>query len=161
MTGQRNDGPAAPAKPAARADAEDVARRLRRSMMRLTRTLRQYDTDDLTPTLASSLFTIAREGPLTLGELARSERMTNPSITAVVEKLTRQDLIERRPDPDDRRVVRVAVTTTGRRRVDARRTQRTAWLTVRLQQLDPADLKRLSRAADLLERMAEDPEVDR
>jgi DNA-binding MarR family transcriptional regulator len=159
MTGQRKDGLGPSLKPGAEADAEDVARRLRRSMMRLTRTLRQYDTDDLTPTLASALFTIAREGPLTLGELARSERMTNPSITAVVEKLTGQDLIHRRPDPDDRRVVRVTVTAAGRRRVDARRTQRTAWLTARLELLDPAELKRLSRAADILGRVAEDPEV--
>jgi DNA-binding MarR family transcriptional regulator len=128
-------------------------------MMRLTRTLRQHDTDDLSPTLSSSLFTIAREGPLTLGELARTERMTNPSITAVVEKLCRLDLIERRPDPDDRRVVRVVVTAAGRRRVDARRTQRTAWLTARLGQLEPAELKRLSKAADILERIAGDPEV--
>ena len=73
------------------ASPDDVAGRLRRSMMRLTRMLRQHDDDDLSPTLASSLFTIDREGPLSLGERATRERMTRASVTAVVDKLLRQD----------------------------------------------------------------------
>lgn len=132
---------------------DDVAGRLRRSMMRLTRMLRQHDDDDLSPTLASSLFTIDREGPLNLGDLAAKERMTRASVTAVVDKLLRLGLIERRHDQADRRIVRVQVSAAGRRRVKARRTQRTAWLTSRLQELSAEDLARLDAAADVLERI--------
>lgn len=132
---------------------DDVAGRLRRSMMRLTRMLRQHDDDDLSPTLASSLFMIDREGPLSLGDLATRERMTRASVTAVVDKLLRQGLIERRHDQADRRVVRVQVSAAGRRRVNARRSKRTAWLTERLEELSSADVARLAAATEVLERI--------
>jgi DNA-binding MarR family transcriptional regulator len=132
---------------------DDVAGRLRRSMMRLTRMLRQHDDDDLSPTLASSLFTIDREGPMSLGLLATRERMTRASVTAVVDKLLRQGLIERRHDEADRRIVRVQVSAAGRRRVNARRSRRTAWLTSRLEELSAEDVARLAAASEVLERI--------
>jgi len=119
--------------------------------MRLHRILRQNDSDDLSPTLASTLFTIARQGPLTSGEIARRERMKKPSVTAAVDRLAQRGLIERRPDPSDRRVVWVASTEAGRRQVDARRASRTAWLASRFVHLAPADLAALSRAAEIIE----------
>jgi DNA-binding MarR family transcriptional regulator len=131
----------------------DVADRLRRSMMRLTRILRQEDTDDLSPTLASVLFTIDRHGSLTLGDLARLERLTKPSVTAIVDKLVARRLIERQPDDRDRRVVRVELTTAGRRRVNARRSQRTAWLAARLGELPGPEVATLRDAAAVLERL--------
>ena len=131
----------------------DVADRLRRSMMRLTRILRQEDTDDLSPTLASVLFTIDRHGPVTLGDLARLERLTKPSVTAIVDKLVVRRLIERHPDEHDRRIVRVELTPAGRRRVNARRSQRTAWLAARLRDLPAAEVAALRDAATVLERL--------
>ena len=132
---------------------DEIAGRLRRSMMRLTRMLRQHDDDDLSPTLASSLFMIDREGPLSLGELATKERMTRASLTAVVDKLHRLGLIERRHDRQDRRIVRVQVSQAGRRRVNARRSRRTAWLTSRMEELSSEDLERLAAATEVLERI--------
>jgi DNA-binding MarR family transcriptional regulator len=134
---------------------EDVAQRFRGSLMRLTRTLRQHDGDDLSPTLASTLFTIGREGPLTSGEIARRERMKKPSVTAVVDRLVALGLVERRPDATDGRVVWVAITDTGRRRIAARRARRTAWLASRLEHLDPADLAVIVRAAEILDDLIE------
>jgi DNA-binding MarR family transcriptional regulator len=142
-----------------RADAaprpEEVAQRFRGSLMRLTRTLRQHDGDDLSPTLTSALFTIAREGPLTSGEIARRERMKKPSVTAVVDRLVTLGLAERRPDASDGRVVWVAITESGRRRVDARRARRTAWLASRLERLDPTDLTVIVRAAEIIDDLIE------
>jgi len=127
--------------------------------MRLTRILRQDDGDDLSPTLASTLFTIARQGPMTSGDIARAERMKKPSVTAAVDRLAERGLIGRRPDPSDGRVVWVAITEAGRRQVDARRASRTAWLASRFVHLAPADLAALSRAADIIEQLIaqEDP----
>ena len=134
---------------------EDVAQRFRGSLMRLTRTLRQHDGDDLSPTLASILFTIGREGPLTSGDIARRERMKKPSVTAVVDRLVALGLAERRPDATDGRVVWVAITDTGRRRIAARRARRTAWLASRLEHLDPADLAVIVRAAEIVDDLIE------
>jgi DNA-binding MarR family transcriptional regulator len=136
--------------------SEEVARRLRGSITRLVRTLRRNDSDDdLTPTLASSLYTITSQGPLSVGELSRREHMTKPSTTAVVEKLCRMGLIERRSDPDDGRVVHITVTTDGRHRIDRRRAGRTAWLTDRVERLDPHERDALSRAAEIIDQLIE------
>ena len=45
------------------ADAVEVAGRLRLSAFRLTRLLRQQDTEGLAPTLSAALATIVRDGP--------------------------------------------------------------------------------------------------
>jgi DNA-binding MarR family transcriptional regulator len=134
---------------------EQVAQHLRHSLGRLTRTLRRHDDDDLSPTTASILFAVAREGPLTAGDIARRERLAKPSVTAAVEKLATAGLVERRADDSDGRVVWIAITTAGKRRIDARRARRTAWLTIRLDKLDPVDVETLSRAADIVDRVVE------
>lgn len=135
------------------ADTVDTADRLRRSMTRLARILRQEDPDDLSPSLASVLFMLDGHGPITLGELARREHITKPSVTAIVDKLVGLGLITRTTDEFDRRVVRVRLTTAGRRRVNARRTRRTAWLAARIQELPEADVRRIDEAVDVLERI--------
>jgi DNA-binding MarR family transcriptional regulator len=140
MSGQRNQ-------------PEEVARRLRNSLGRLTRTLRRHDEDDLSPTTASILFAVGREGPLTAGDIARRERLAKPSVTAAVEKLATAGLVERRADDSDGRVVWIAITTAGKRRIDARRARRQAWLAIRLEKLDRADVETLSRAADIVDRL--------
>src|SRR4029079_10638229 len=95
----------------------DVAQRFRSSLMRLARILRQDDSDDLSPTLGSILFTVAREGPLTLRDIAQRERTKKPSVTGAVDKLEQMGLVERRRDAADGRVAWVALTEAGRRRV--------------------------------------------
>jgi DNA-binding MarR family transcriptional regulator len=136
-----------------------VAQQLRRSLGRLVRTLRRHDDDELSPTTASILFTVGREGPLTAGDIARKERLAKPSVTAAVERLVEAGLVERRSDDADRRMVWVAITAAGRRRIDARRARRTAWLASRLQHLDPADLAVLARAADIIDGITAPAEV--
>jgi DNA-binding MarR family transcriptional regulator len=138
-----------------RIQPEEVARRLRHSLGRLTRTLRRHDDDDLSPTTASILFAVGREGPLTAGDIARRERLAKPSVTAAVEKLATAGLVERRADDSDGRVVWIAITTAGKRRIDARRARRQAWLATRLEKLDRADVETLSRAADIVDRLTE------
>ena len=119
------------------------------------RTLRRHDDDDLSPTTASILFAVAREGPLTAGDIARRERLAKPSVTAAVEKLATAGLVERRADDSDGRVVWIAITAAGKRRIEARRARRNAWLTIRLDKLDPADVETLARAADIVDRVVE------
>ena len=65
---------------------------------------------DLTLTSASVLTTLERGGPIRLGELAASEAVTQPSMTATVDQLCRLGLATRLPDPGDRRVVLVSLT---------------------------------------------------
>ena len=56
---------------------------------------------------------------LTAGELSASTHVTSGTMTSRLDRLTRRSLVSRHPDPDDGRLVRVRLTGTGRRRVDA------------------------------------------
>jgi len=76
-----------------------------------------------------------------------------PSITRVVRNLEADGLVEREPDPADRRIVRVRPTDKGRRILEEGRRRRISDLAARLRALDPADLETLERAAELIERV--------
>ncbi|MFF5977214.1 MarR family winged helix-turn-helix transcriptional regulator [Streptomyces olindensis] len=56
-----------------------------------------------------SLLALERE-PLTTGEIARLTGLTSGSATRLVDRLERAGLVERSPDPDDRRRTRVSLT---------------------------------------------------
>ena len=55
------------------------------------------------------------EGSLTPSELGSRLRLTSGSVTAMIDRLDRGGLIERRQNPDDKRSVLVALTTRGER----------------------------------------------
>ena len=132
---------------------EELVGRLRFSIARLARLLRQQDTTGLTPTASAMLATIARTGPLTLGELAAAEQVAPPTITKVVGRLEAAGLIERVRDTDDRRICRVVISAEGRRQIELNRSRRTAWLTEQLAALPAEDRDRLAEAVAVLEHL--------
>src|SRR5439155_22655892 len=117
--------------------APEIAARLRLSATRLARRLRQESGAGLSPSQQSALAVIANHGPLTLGALAEHERVAPPSITKVVSKLECDGLVVRTPDPGDRRVCRVAISPEGSALLEESRRRKTAWLTARINELDP------------------------
>lgn len=135
----------------------ETAGRLRFSVFRLSRLLRQQDDSPFAPAQIAALATIAREGPITLGALATHEQLTPPSITKVVVALEDAGLVERRRDDTDRRVCRVVATAKGRRQLETSRTKRTAWLAKQLQALPADELARLTDALDVIERLTVRP----
>jgi DNA-binding MarR family transcriptional regulator len=54
------------------------------------------------------------EGPLSLSELAEAVRVDAPYATLIVDNLEERGLVERRPDPADRRRKLVALTSEGK-----------------------------------------------
>jgi DNA-binding MarR family transcriptional regulator len=54
------------------------------------------------------------DGPISMGDLSRALSVPLSSATRVVDLMVKSSFVERLPDPDDRRVVRVALTETGR-----------------------------------------------
>jgi len=131
----------------------ELADRLGMAAVRLARLLRQQDEGELTPTMRATLGTISREAPLTLGELAASERVAPPTITKVVGKLEDAGLVAREVDADDRRIVRVSLTAEGRRRLDADRRRRRDWLTDQVRRLGDDDVARLAEAVEVIEKL--------
>ena len=138
---------------AATADPVAVAGRLRQTVFRMARVLRQQDDSGYAPALLTALAVVEREGPLTLGALATQEQVAPPTITKVVDALERQGLVERLRDEKDRRVWRVRITARGKRQLESSRTRRTEWLASQLRDLSDADRARLTAALDVLERV--------
>jgi DNA-binding MarR family transcriptional regulator len=144
---------------ARRVPLPDTAERLRLSVARLARLLRQQDDSGLGPTVTAALSTVAKHGPISLGDLAAREQVAPPTITKVVEKMVAAGLVERSADSTDRRVSRVGVTALGLERLADFRNRRTAWLSERLNELGADDLARLEAATAVLERLVTVPEV--
>lgn len=122
---------------------------------RLARRLRQQAETEASPTQLAVLATVERDGPITLGELAAVERVQPPTITAAVGRLEQRGLVQRRTDPDDRRVARVEITSHGRRLLEQSRSRKTAYLERRLSALSADERDALERAAGILERLVE------
>jgi DNA-binding MarR family transcriptional regulator len=135
----------------------ELAASLRLSATRLARRLRQEADAGLTPSQLSALAVIENHGPLTLGALAEHERVAPPSITKVVGKLEADGLVTRTADAGDRRVARVATSEKGAALIAESRRRKTAWLTGRINQLDPAQQQRLADALDVLDELARPP----
>ena len=136
----------------------ELASQLRLAVMRLSRRLRQHAPHDITPSQLSALATVARAERLTLSQLADAERVQPPTITRIVDALVQRGLVARTPSETDRRVAWVAPTPAGLALVEEIRQRRDAYLARHLRALPPADLELLARAAELLERLMEDPE---
>lgn len=134
----------------------ELADQLRLSVTRTARRLRQQGDPALSPTMAASLSTIERAGPLGPSDLARIERVQRPTVTRVVNRLCAAGLVERVPDERDGRAARLSVTPRGRRALRDLRGQKTAFLAERLDRLDPEERELLARASGLLDRLLED-----
>src|SRR3954469_9617846 len=136
----------------------DLASRLRFTVMRLARRLRQTGDTDATLSQLSALSSIDHRGPLTLGELAAVERVAPPSMTRIVSLLEERGLVTRVVDPADRRVARVSTTADGRPLLEGSRSKKTAYLAARIEKLSDEDRALLQRALPVIERLVGDPE---
>ena len=54
-----------------------------------------------------------REHPMTMGDVARLVNVTTGGLTSLVERLEKNDLVRREPDPTDRRRTNLVLTTAG------------------------------------------------
>ncbi|MET7762757.1 MarR family transcriptional regulator [Streptomyces sp. NPDC005336] len=127
----------------ATAAREEVAEALERLAFLAVRHLTNRD---ISFTAASTLGRLNREGPARLTALAADEGVTQPSMTQLIQRLARQGLVTRVDDPDDGRVVLVAITDGGRELLAERRRDRTARLADLLATLDPEDEQALATA---------------
>jgi DNA-binding MarR family transcriptional regulator len=133
----------------------ELAARLRLSVTRLHRRLRQHNVGGLTPSQASALASINRLGAPTLGELAVCESIQPPSMTRIVANLEAAGYVKRVVDEADRRVARVTLLAPGRKVLLQNRSLKNAFLARQLHQLDERERVELGQLTVLLERLLE------
>lgn len=132
-----------------------LASRLRLAVVRLNRRLRaQRVADDVSLTQIAALSTLHKCGPLTPGQLAAKEGVQPPSMTRVIAALEEMGFVERRPHPTDGRQAIVELSDDGLTFVRKAISVREAWLDRQLAELGEEELEVLSRAAEIIDRMA-------
>ncbi len=136
--------------------ATELPARLRRVIGQLARRLRvTRAATGLTPTQLAVLFSTVREGALRPGELAELESLNPTMLSRVIADLTDAGLVERRPDPEDRRAALVACTPAGRRLRERVRSERNDALHGALAALSDAERDLVSAALPILEGLAD------
>jgi DNA-binding MarR family transcriptional regulator len=135
---------------------DEVADRLHSAAIHVLRLVRREDVSSgLTPARLSALSVLVFGGPRTVGELAAAEGVRSPTMSRLVAEMEVEGLVERHASIEDRRVVMVTATATGRRTVQEGRRRRVAVVAERLRRLDATDVELLDRAATLMERIAQ------
>jgi DNA-binding MarR family transcriptional regulator len=136
--------------------------KLRAALIRLdeawTRLSRQISADlkeyplDIPRSQVYLLRMLDRRGNLSMSELANSLGITMSGCTALVDRAVKAGLVERKRDPNDRRVVLAGVSPEGERVLDQIRQTRASIFARYLTRLDSNEIETL---ADLLSRVAE------
>jgi DNA-binding MarR family transcriptional regulator len=134
----------------------DAADRLRTAVARLNRSLRLTHVDgNLTPGQREVLFTITRQGPMRLSDLAANEGLNPTTLSRIVSRLEAAKLVTRSSDSADARVVHVESTDAGRVLVQEMRNERTDALLFALERLSKEERQELIVALPALESLVE------
>jgi DNA-binding MarR family transcriptional regulator len=97
-----------------------------------------------------------REGPQSVSDLAAKERVRQQSMAQTVSDLETDGLVERRPDPADKRRALVSLTDHGITTLQTERRNREGWLARAIvEDLAPEEQAVLRDAVELLRRLAE------
>jgi DNA-binding MarR family transcriptional regulator len=135
---------------------ERLADELDKRLTALWHTLGRRGKRELSRTAASVLATLRDTGPRRITEIAESEAVAQPTVTALVGRLERDGFVERRSDPGDARAVLVHLTDEGRARLDALREAREALLQARLATLTDTERDALAAALPVLDKLMEE-----
>lgn len=96
-----------------------------------------------------------RSRPRRITELASEERVTQPAITLLVNRLAEKGWVERIPDPSDGRAVLVSLTPAGEEAFDRLRAEYHALLHEEIAALDDREVATLAGAVEILDRLIE------
>ena len=128
-----------------------TANRLHTVAIRLLRAVRAADEQTgLSAPRLSLLSVLVFGGPAATSRLASAEQISVPAVTKLVDGLERAGLAERRRSADDRRVVLVAATGSGRALLERGRAARVAAIVELLEGLSRAELTTLDEAVALV-----------
>ncbi len=135
-----------------------LAAELRTSVMRLRRRLANERHPDNALSIGSMVvlgWLFGNPEGLSLGELARAEKVRPPSMTRTVNGLEAEGHVIRSPHATDGRQMIITLTEQGRATVQADRSRRDVWLARRLAELTSQERAILRAAAPILDRLSQ------
>jgi DNA-binding MarR family transcriptional regulator len=98
---------------------------------------------------------LAKDGPATTADLARSEGMKPQSMGTTVAALEEMGIVERKPHPTDGRQVNIQLTAKGAALRKSAKDAKLTWLMQAIAQLDERERETLFRAGEIIKRLAE------
>jgi DNA-binding MarR family transcriptional regulator len=136
-------------------EAHRLAEALHRAAIGLLRGIKTADQETgLSPPRLSALSVLVFAGPQSLASLAKAEGVKPPTMSKLVAELEADGLVEKSPDPEDRRGLVIAATALGRKIMLQGRDRRLALLQDRLAPLSAREIALLSSAAPVLLKIA-------
>jgi DNA-binding MarR family transcriptional regulator len=137
-------------------DPITIANRLRPVLLRLARELRrEIHSLGVTGGQVSLLSQVKHDPGITASELAERERVSAPGMSGHLVRLEAANLIERKR-ASDRRRIGLYLTSEGAKVLRSVRSKRTAWLSARLERLEPAERERIEDALAALEKLMDE-----
>lgn len=138
------------------ADHDSDSALIARGVLRLARRLRvEAPAGELSTAALGLLATLHREGPMPGVALAEAEGLQPQSLTRLLASLVAGRMIQRAPDPADRRNLIIAITPDGRRALRAAMQARRRWLNAALaDRLSDSERDTLIAASELMLRLA-------
>ena len=143
------------------AEPAATAQEVRVAVGRVARRLRRIsgmhrDGETISFTQITLLVRLAREGPMSPTAIARHEQVTSQAITALVRELEGRRLVTRDAHSTDGRRTLVSITKAGRAALWDYNEEVVATLVAALsERFTPAEVRRLSAAVPLLNRLAD------
>jgi DNA-binding MarR family transcriptional regulator len=138
-------------------DAHELGIALAVAAARLVRLAARESGATLSPATWRALSQVDEHGPLRIGDLARLDRCSQPTATALVQRLVEAGWLAREPDPADARAVQVSLTPAGRNELARARSAAGAALAPRLERLPDKELARLDAGLEVLQRLVAVP----
>lgn len=111
---------------------------------------------DLSRSAAATLGRLREDGPQRIGALAAGEAVSQPTMTCVIQRLEREALVQRSPDPDDARATRIAITPAGLDALEQRASERAAALAPHLGRLSTQDRRALADALHAIDTLMDE-----
>jgi len=133
-------------------DPREVADRLHSAAIHLLRRVRKVDeTSGLTAARLSALSVLVFGGPSTLGQLAKAEQVSAPTMSRLVRGLERDGLVTREAHERDGRAVLLRASAAGRSILEKGRERRISELLRLFDGLRPDEVETLGEAAAIVE----------
>lgn len=118
---------------------------------RLTRVAAQATGSTIPASVWRTLSILASEGSHRIGDLARASRVSQPTMTKLIQNLAEDELIRRISDVEDSRAWQIAITDAGSKALAAWRVELGVALRPMFADLSPDETDVLERAVAILE----------
>lgn len=123
---------------------------------KLVRASARLSATEVPPAVWRALAILDEHGEMRVGDFAAVDRCSQPTATAMFKRLESHGVVERVPDPDDRRAVKISLSAKGHQRLEELREGVADALRERMESLEQRDRAALDSGLDVVKRLLDD-----